>query len=370
MNEIVIDQLAAALAKWSPRLRVVRSSFEVPAATTDRRVDALLDLEGGWRLAVEAIGEGYPRDVSAAADHLANLLPALPEGLVEPIPLVAARYMTEPSRALLRERGFGYFDSSSGSLHLQRGDLVIHVDRPAQKPVKRGRPVDPFLGAREQVVLALLLSDQAWTTGQELAATSNTSTFTVSTTLDELERQDWIESKGTGKFMQRRLARPGALLDAWSEAWRDRIAKGRVPQRRYYKFSNPVSKLMQWAAENLEVLGLADRTERLPWAFTGPAAANLVAPHLTAVNVVDIIVPPKALDLVETALELEPVDQGHNVAISERGGAALMARRRSPSPQLHDGWIANPFVLYLELQDGRGRNKELGQHLRETVLHI
>ncbi len=127
---------------------------------------------------------------------------------------------------------------------------------------------------------------------------------------------------------------------------------------------------MQWAANHLEVLGIEGQSERLPWAFTGAAAANLVAPHLTSVNALDIIVPPKSLSLVETALGIEPIDEGHNLTLYERGGAALMARQRGPSPLTEAAFIANPFVLYLDLQDGRGRNKELGQHLRQTVLRI
>jgi len=49
---------------------------------------------------------------------------------------------------------------------------------------------------------------------------------------------------------------------------------------------------------------------------------------------------------------------------SERGGASLLFQDRHPE---YPSYFASPFILYLDLLDGRGRNKELAQHVREKL---
>jgi hypothetical protein len=211
-----------------------------------------------------------------------------------------------------------------------------------------------FQGAREQVVLAAL-RERSWFAGDQLAQASGTSTFTVSTTLAELDRLEWLEARGTGNTLERRLSQPGLLLDAWARAWREREQSGKQAVGRYYRYGS-THKLMAWLAKELSELQMAGENQSIEWAFTGACAANLLAPHLTSVDAVDLILPPGTLSHVAAALGLEEVEEGHNLRLLERSGAAFMFPERLPSRELSGTRFANRYIQYLDLLDGRGRH--------------
>jgi hypothetical protein len=100
------------------------------------------------------------------------------------------------------------------------------------------------------------------------------------------------------------------------------------------------------------------------WAFTGTAAANVYAPLLTSVDTVEIIVRPGHAEQLAKSLRLKPADQGANITLVERDGASLLFRDSHPD---YSSYFSSPFILYLDLLDGRGRNKELAQHVLEKL---
>jgi hypothetical protein len=63
-------------------------------------------------------------------------------------------------------------------------------------------------------------------------------------------------------------------------------------------------------------------------------------------------------------LGLKPVSKGANVTLIEREPASLLYRYRHPD---HPAFFASAYILYLDLLDGRGRSKELADHLREKL---
>ena len=101
-----------------------------------------------------------------------------------------------------------------------------------------------------------------------------------------------------------------------------------------------------------------------PWAFTGAAAANIYAPLLTSVDSAEIIVPPGYAVILGMALKMKPAPKGSNVMIVERGGTSLQFRELHA---LYPACFASPYIQYLDLLDGRGRNKELAVYLREQM---
>ena len=64
---------------------------------------------------------------------------------------------------------------------------------------------------------------------------------------------------------------------------------------------------------------------------------------------------------------MKSVDKGANVTLVERSGVSTMFAVKDP---LSKALLANPFILYLDLLDGRGRNKELAEQLRLQELGI
>lgn len=303
-------------------------------------------------IAVEVLRQAYPRDVREAMWRLDEVVSAMnrPRQL---IPLVAAEALSPGAKDLLRQRGVAYFEHS-GTLYLRWRQWLINIDRPTKARAKKASTT-LFSKARDQVVHALLVHRGEWLTGNELSKLAQTSTYTCSKVLEELERREWCESHGAGPKRRRRLVEPGALLDAWAEQW----PKRKESRSRWYVFPRTPDGLLTQLTYQIEQSGSS-----APWAFTGTAAANVYAPLLTSVETAELIVPPGQTQPFAEMLSLKPAEKGANVMLVERDGAALLFRDRHPE---YPAWFASPFIQYLDLLDGRGRNKELAQHVREKL---
>lgn len=358
-NVPLIDQFVQAFEAASKARVSQERQFEVPfeRAGGARRLDLLLRVHSPHEdlyFAVGMIREGYPRDVRNAVWQLEEYRLASHHGS-QVVPVVLAEHLSTGARESLRERNVAYFDAS-GSLYLNHGQWLIHIER-AGKPAPPRRAGSLFTGAREKVVHALLQSKQAWLSGQELAKSAETSTYTVSLTMQELERLEWVESQGSGRNLRRRIAQPGKLLDAWGEAWRKR----KESRTRWYMYTPNPNNLLLAITDKLR------RTDLSGWAFTGTAAANVLAPLLTSVDTAEVIIPLGHTDRYADTLALKQADKGSNVVLVERGGVSLLFCQEHPE---FPSWFASPFIQYLDLLDGRGRNKELAAHIREVILKI
>lgn len=332
--------------------------WELPFQRSDglRRLDLLLHVHTEPReldLAIELIKHGYPRDIRQTVWQLEEYLLST-ERRDHTIPFVVAEYLSPGARASLRERNIGYFDSS-GSLFLRKGDWLVNIDR-AGKAKKSARAGSIYTGAREQVVHALLHADDKWLTGLEIAELAQTSSYTVSQTLQELERLEWTVSEGSGRQQRRRLVQPGKLLDAWADNWRTR----QETKTRWYTYAPNPQSAAQW------IYNAFRNTKQDDWTATGAAAANILSPLLTSVDTVDVMVPPGNAAQYATDLGLKEVAKGANVTLLERAGASTLFRHQQDSYL----WFASPFIVYLDLLDDRGRNKELASEFRSNVLKI
>lgn len=320
------------------------------------RVDALdryLIDDEQVSIAVKVLRHAYPRDVRQAVWALdeCRLAVDTDENL---IPLVAADVLSPGARQLLRKHGIAYFESN-GNLFLRWRRWLIDIERPQLEAATRKVSKTLFSDAREMVIHALLQHRNEWLTGNELAEIARTSTYTTSVVLQELERREWCESSGAGRTLRRRLIQPRLLLDAWAEQW----AKRNELRSRYYVFSARPNALLAQLAERLDKARI-----NAAWAFTGTAAANVFAPLLTSVDTVEIAVPPGYARLFAEALRLKPVEQGANVTLLERGGAGARFPVAIPGTS---AYVASPFILYLDLLNERGRNKELAQQVLERL---
>ncbi|MEO6918650.1 MAG: type IV toxin-antitoxin system AbiEi family antitoxin [Collimonas sp.] len=361
-NESLVEQFVQVFEDATGSKISDERQFELAFQRPDgmRRLDLQLRVESPAEelfLAIEILRDGYPRDVRNAVWQLEEYRLSRHDVLREMLPIVIAEHLSTGAREILRERNIGYFDAS-GSLFLKHKQWLINVDR-AAKSARVRRAGSLFTGAREQVIHALLHSSmhQQWLTGLEISHLAETSAYTVSLTMQELERLEWVESQGSGRNLRRRLVQPGKLLDAWSEAWRTR----EEAKTRWYAYAPNPKELLS------TITGKLDRESLDDWAFTGAAAANVVAPLLTHVETAELIVSPGLAARYAQALDLKPADKGWNVTLVERGGASMLFRRQHPELP---SWFASTFIQYLDLQDGRGRNKELATHLRTNILKI
>jgi hypothetical protein len=348
------DAVQIALRE-ATRGELAKLEFEYPL-DPGRRLDLRMRLivEGEpVDFAIELVGQAYPRDVARAIDLVKRLQP---DGDVPVIPLVAAEELSPGAKELLRQEDIAYFDRR-GTLYLRWRHWIINIREVEAKATSKPKhgAMNLFTGARAGVVLAMLHSRREWMQVTELAAVAQTTGFTCSTVLQELEHREWCESEGTGRARRRRLIRPNALLDAWAQAWPPKKEK----RSHWYCFAPPAPDGVQQRLSR----SLQKSSPSFPWAFTGTPPANAYAPLLTAVGDAEIIVPPGHAARLGERLGLEPADKGFNVTIIERDTSSLLFRQDDA-----DGlWAASPFILYLDLLNGRGRNKELAANVRAKM---
>jgi hypothetical protein len=359
---LLLEEFSVAFER-ATGLVLSQQELEVPFDhDSRRRLDArfALQIPNGkkYEIALEALQDAYPRNVRYASEHLSAYNLARKKG-DEAIPFVIAEHLSPGSREFLRKLGINYYDAS-GTLYFHHLTWLIDVEKsPKSRPPRR--PAVLFTGAREQVIHAVFMHWSAtkgkeFISGADLATLAATSTYTVSQTMQELERQDWVESIGKGPTQRRRLRAPADLLDAWGTAWQQR----RETVMRCYAYASHPGGIVDTMTERL--------AGRHGWAITGAAAANAVLPHLTRVDRVEIIIPPGMGRVWAKDLKLSPAEKGPNVILIERQGASLMFL--DTHLERKNLFFASPFIQYLDLLDSYGRNKELAKEYRHHVLDI
>lgn len=302
---------------------------------------------------IEARRAVYPRDVRQAIWQMRDAAHAGDvggDGAGSVVSLLAAESISPGAKDLLRREGVGYYDSG-GSLYLPAAGVLLYIDKPPPRSQVRSMR-SLFTGRRAQVLHALLVHRQAWFGVNELAQLAQVSPATVSQVLRELERLDWLTTKGQGPSKERHLREPAALLDAWVT----QLATERAPDlQRYYVPATKPEALAARIDESLQAL-------EVPYAVSHEAAAQRLAPFLSSVSQVRLrLLPGAAADAALAQLGARPVTEGANLAlIDTKSAGELLFRER------HEGlWLASPVQIYLDLMRGEGRAKELAAHFRK-----
>lgn len=324
------------------------------AAGRDRGYDARIDLHVGGgtvSLLIETKRAVYPRDVREVIWQIRRYMEVAPPEKAnhERLPLIAAESISPGAKELLREERVGYFDSG-GSLFVPARGAYVYIEKPAPKPVVKALR-SLFTGRRTQVLLALLIDPKRWVSVKELAEQSHASPATVSQVMAELDRFDWMETRGQGPSKERLLREPGALLDAWSK----QLALGRPPAlRRYYV---PAFKANDLPARLDRVL----EQHHVVYAITHEAAAQRYAPFLSSVSQVRCrIMPGRSAEDALGDLDARIVTDGANLAIIEVKSSGELLFREN----VGGAWLASPVQVYLDLMRSEGRAKEMAEHLR------
>lgn len=347
-----LDQLLATLGKL-PDVRAEGTQLEHRGSVPSRLYDARIDLQVRERpvtVLVEVKKSLYPRDVRQALWQLREYTSATklaPDREIQP--MLVAEFISPGAKELLRVERVGYFDSG-GSLFLPARAAYLYIDKPPPKTFERSiRTL--FSGRRAQVIHALLVCDRVWFGVTEIAKEAKVAPSTASEVLTQLDRFDWLETRGQGPRKERRLREPGSLLDAWAK---HQSVLRPSPVRRYYV---PEFK---GAALPPRVSQIFHR-HQVTYALTSEAAAQLYAPFLTTVSVVRTRI--LAGPTVETAiadLDARVVNEGANLILLESkfAGEFLFCQ------QLDGIRLASPVQVYLDLLRGEARSKELAEHLR------
>lgn len=335
-----------------------RRDVEFPALNGTRRMEAVMTLCGLPQtvLAIAFRRDAFPDDVADAVWQLDEFRRHLEPRGKNVIRILAANRLSAGARAALRHRGIGYHDGS-GSTYLRNGALTIDIDRPSQ-PDKQLEAGSPFLGARAQVVHALLHRGDQPFTGQELAQVAQASQYTVSQTLQALRKHGWIDAEPSGRRALRRVAAASALLDAWADSWK---AHGEVRTHWFYRTSEPIHAAEQ-IARDLRTAGLGD------FAFTSGFAATALTQAERSTHHLQIVVPPGERSHYVAAAGLSDAEQQIQVTLIERAGASDLFRTELPERLIP---VVGPFIVYLDLlRDGLEESRRLADTVRARRLKI
>lgn len=336
-----------AVAEVRPHVRLGDGSSLLEA-------DAILRIEASGRpmtLLVETKSTVYPRDARQTVWQLRGLQKALSEseGLNDVVPVLISNSLSEGAKDFLRDESIGYFEEG-GSLFLAKGDLYILLERPSSKKNARATGAI-FSGRRSQVLLALLQSPHSWSSVKELSGKAFVSTATVSQVLADLEKREWVFSKGSGPHKERQLQDPRGLLDAWS---RHIVESPRPRVTRYFVPSLKPEELMQRINQLCKERGAT-------YAITGEWAAQIYSPFLSSISQVRCRFPnDQPMKVLTAALNAREVTEGSNFEVIETkpNGYLLFSEE-------HRGIrLASPIVVYLDLLQNGGRAKEMAEHLR------
>lgn len=327
-----------------------------PAGLTGaREYDAQIDLHiagQSFTLLIETKKTVFPRDARQALWQFEEAVHGKLEAQSsrERVSILVAESISPGAKELLRDARIGYYDSG-GSLFLPALGVYIYIDKPAPKTLSKSLR-SLFSGRRAQVLHTLLMRHQHWFGGKELAAQALVSPATASQVLTELERLDWVVSRGQGPSKERRLSEPAALLDAWAK----QLALLRPPLlRRYFVPSVKPEKLA-------EHLGQVFAAHEVSYAISGEVAAQRYAPFLSSVSQVRVrlLVSPAA-DAAISALGARVVSEGANLVIIDTASPGELLLRE----QVDGIWLASPVQVYLDLLRGEGRAREMADHLRK-----
>lgn len=338
-----------------PDVRAELETIEPTSVTGDRRSDAQIGIQVGGKsltLLIETKKTVFPRDARQVLWQLREFGRSQPAGQTgyEVVPLLVAESISPGAKDLLREERIGYFDSG-GSLFLPAGGTYLYIDKPAPKTLSKTiRSL--FSGRRAQVLHAMLARHQDWFGVKELAEQAMVSPATASQVLTELDRYDWLDSRGQGPSKERRLNEPAMLLDTWVK----QVSSIRTPTlHRYYV---PAMK-----TENLlEQIGKVFDAHEIRYAVSYEAAAQRYAPFLTNVAQVRCrLLVNHATESAMSELGARVVSEGANLLITEAKSAGELLFRE----QVGGIWLDSPIQVYIDLLHGEGRAKEMAEHLRK-----
>ncbi|MBS0611996.1 MAG: hypothetical protein JSS24_02340 [Proteobacteria bacterium] len=208
-----------------------------------------------------------------------------------------------------------------------------------------------FSGRRAQVLHALLVHHQDWFGVTEVAEQAQVAPSTASEVLSQLDRFDWLISRGQGPGKERLLREPGALLDAWAK----QLVAMRAPVlRRYYVPGLKSDALLERLDQVLDA-------HQVGYAVSYEAAAQRYAPFSSGIwQVRARLLPSAGADAAIAELDARVVNEGANLAVIEVKSAGELLFRQ----QIDGVWLASSIQVYLDLLRGEGRAKEMAEHLR------
>ena len=333
----VARHVERALAERIPSGWSLNVRTEAPAGRY--RVDLLAEIASPMGatavLAVEIKRTLEPRGVLQAVEQISAIAAgALPRA----VPVVAASYLSPRARALLRDRGVGYVDTT-GNVRIEASTpgLFISAEGVDRDPWPRDHKLQSLRGPGAARAVRAIIDTFPPYGVRELAQSTSVSAPTLSRVLDLLEREAIVtRTRGAVSAVDWQGA-----IRRWTED---------------YDQTHSNTSTIALEPRGLLALEKKLRTTKLAYVATGAFAAQRLDPiapaRLAAIYVTDAIEFIDHLDLRETeaganVVILEPLDPVVFVRAVNRDGLRCVA----------------PSQLAADLLTGPGREPSQGEHI-------
>ena len=329
-TEILAEELAR---------RLNRAEVALFRAEGDKVV---LDGDYGFHvpLVVADAGSGRAEQVRSALARAGELAD---------VPVIVGRHFGRPSLDALSAADANYMDDRSLRVRLKTPSILVALVGDVE-PLPEPRVLAPSLsGAAGGVAIALLSGVEREWKVTDVADVARVSLGTAQHTLVALETEGLVARAGRGPATRRRVADPGGLLDRYA---RDAIADRRVLTRGFL-IDDGAETTMRTACEHFPSLG-----------FTGVAAAQIMAPHVTSVRTYEAwVTTPHRADHVLEKIGATFADEGANLMLFRGPRAVLVGGKRQNGIRL-----ASAFRVYADALADPARGEEQAEYLRTTVI--
>ncbi len=342
---------ARQLLHHVPRLEVSSVRFGQESGH-DYPIDGRIEFEHGddtYALIIEVKSNGAPRSVRSAVYQLLGYLAHARQtghGDSGPrsIPMLVSPYLSLESRSICMDHDVAYLDLV-GNAHVAFDN--VYIDRAvARRPKSESRALRSVFTPKAAAILRVLLRnrDRAWRV-IDLAEAASASLGHVSNVRKALLEREWIEKRDDGIV----LVRPDALLRTWRENYRQPAGHR---MSRYTPFHGDPF--------NARLLGKLNPEPQRPRAiFASNSAAQWLAPFARGGTYGFYVDEPGARMLTKE-LKLTHAERGANVNLLIPTDESLFEDAVEPAPGV---FCASPIVTYLELWNGRDRDREAADHL-------
>lgn len=333
----------------SPEIATERISLAPPKIGSGGRVDILASISAfgrRHRIACEVRNNGQPSHIRNAILHVRDYVANLN---FDAAPMVAAPFLSEPSRALCVEYGVGYLDLH-GNAFLQVPGILIDVSVAGQPSAER-RELKSLFRPKAARILRVMLRDpgRAWRV-TDLAVAANASLGHVSNVRRALLHREWAEGLSDGVILSNR----DAVLDAWCAAYRP--PAGDVVRL----YTSLHGMAIEDAAKTIFSLHPRHRSS----AFASFSAARWLAPY-GRTGTEYFYADREGAAQIADRLRASGVDKGENVNIRILKDREILADAIEPAPGVV---CTDPVQTYLDLCVAGERGAESADYLRHKVL--
>ena len=303
-----------------------------------------------------ADGAGRLQVIDAGGGRIAQVAHALRRAREsEFVSVVVGRHFGQKALDELNSADANYMDDRHLKIRLRTPDMFIRLQDEAARPQEQKPKALRLSGTAGGIAVALLMDPAREWKVSDLATEGHASLGAAHDTVVGLEAEGLLDRFGSGPATRRRVTNPGDLLDRYA---RDAAADRRVIARGFL-LNSGVEETMRTATKRL-----AEVAPGVSAWFTGVAAAQMVAPHVTNVRVFEAwVTSPHRADFILAGMGAMPVDEGANLVVM-RGHRGVVA-----GSECHeDIRRVSVFRMYADALADPARGEEQAEYLREKVI--